>query len=212
MSLLRVLLLFFTLTLLACNQQSINSKALNEHSSEVENKNQLVASEQHNKVVRTIDALPEDVTRHKVDCQGKNKKDKKICIVVCHRPPGNPSNSKSIVLPLQAVFAHLKHGCKNKHTEHDTMGYCELQDDDSGEDSGSNPDNSNDEADNDEGSNSSDSGSNSGDESDSDDGSNPDQGGGDDDNGSEIPAWCEMNYDIDSDCDGYNDATGEGLY
>lgn len=130
-----------------------------------------------------------------------SKKDKgNICVSICHRPPGNPQNSKTLVLPLQATLAHLKHG----HSSHpDTIGVCgennEGGDDEGGTSGGSSDGEST------SGGGSDDGGASGGG---SDDGSV--SGGGSVDGGEvTIPPWCR--HDIDSDCDGFHDETGESL-
>ena len=40
-------------------------------------------------------------------------------VPVCHRPPGNPSNSKTIYVGEPAVRAHLAHGDYEGHCERD---------------------------------------------------------------------------------------------
>ena len=39
-------------------------------------------------------------------------------VTVCHRPPGNPSNSQTITVASAAVPAHLNHG--------DSLGACDI--------------------------------------------------------------------------------------
>ncbi|MBY0314251.1 MAG: hypothetical protein K2Q26_01940 [Bdellovibrionales bacterium] len=134
-------------------------------------------------------ATEADIVQHKVSCHGKSKH--LICIQVCHRPPGNPSQWKEMILPLKATMAHLKHGGPH-HDQHDFLGLCEDSpaDDESGGDdgSGSVPD----------------SGGGSGETG----GDSPDDGG----DVSTLPIWCERNLAIDADCDGFNDQTGESIY
>ena len=45
-------------------------------------------------------------------------------VTICHRPPGNPSNSKTLFLPASAISAHMAHGdkkgeCKNEKPDGD---------------------------------------------------------------------------------------------
>jgi len=53
------------------------------------------------------------------DCDDDSDSGKKVTI--CHRPPGNPSNAKTIRVGAAAVDAHLAHG--------DSLGPCEDDDD-----------------------------------------------------------------------------------
>jgi hypothetical protein len=47
-----------------------------------------------------------------------------LCVAICHVPPGNPSKAKTLLIPHQAIQAHLKHG-SNKHNHHDFIGNCD---------------------------------------------------------------------------------------
>lgn len=98
-------------------------------------------------------------------CQGN-----KLCVQICHRPPGNPENGHSKQLPLAATKAHLGHG--------DYLGSCSPEDTDPDGDNGT---------------------------------VNDDDDAGPVDN-DDPPTWCELYHDIDSDCDGYHDETGESLF
>ncbi len=120
-------------------------------------------------------ATLEEIAPHKKECKGANK-DHKICVEICHRPPGNPANGKSKVLPLSAVRAHLCHG-SDKIADNDYLGPCHGDDDNGVDDGG--------------------------------DTGGGDTGGGDTEG--EIPAWCAPYIDIDSDCDGIIDGTGDPL-
>ena len=42
-------------------------------------------------------------------------------VIICHKPPGNPSNSKTMTVPKSALQAHLAHG--------DSQGACGSSDD-----------------------------------------------------------------------------------
>lgn len=134
----------------------------------------------------------DDVGDHLAECHGKAKN--QICVQICHRPPGNPDNSKDMVLPLQAISAHLNHGGPN-HDHKDYLGFCDEDDGSGGgEDTGGGSDTGG-----------------------GDDGST--SGGGDEGSttGSgeeepEIPEWCKLHYDVDNNCDGRDDVTGESLY
>ncbi len=183
----------------------------------------------------------------KMDHHKKNNS--KVCIAICHRPPGNPENAKSKVLPLEAIVAHLNHGNSKHHVHRDTLGYCDNTDENSEQNNGDTNDSSSndDTGSSDDGNSNDDTGGNgeqtpddSGDSNSNDDtgasddgisnddttgndeqtpddsgdsNSNDDTGASDDvmdyDN---IPSWCEANYDIDRNCDGIIDETGENLF
>jgi hypothetical protein len=159
--------------------------------------------------VSIMDASSSDISEHVVNC--KSNKEKQVCILICHRPPGNPFNWKTKVLPLKAAHAHLNHGHSSE--EADFLGSCpsdategdESHDDGHADDGDSN----NDDADSGsgDGSNSEDSGSGSdegsGDGSSDSGGLNPDE---------ELAKWCEENLNIDPNCDGINDNTGVVIY
>lgn len=50
--------------------------------------------------------------------KNKNTEDKaEDKVTVCHKPPGNTTNTQTLILPLSAVQAHLDHG--------DAIGFCE---------------------------------------------------------------------------------------
>ena len=119
-----------------------------------------------------------------------------VRIVICHRPPGNPANEKTKELPLSAIKAHLNHGHADEGDE-DHLGECHEDDGDDNDDDGSDDDGSDDDG--------------SGDDGSDDDGSGDDGSGGEDPDG-ELPVWCEANLDIDADCDGINDETGQPIY
>ncbi len=51
-------------------------------------------------------------------------KHRTLCVQICHRPPGNPENSKTLDLPLQATVAHLNHG--GEHEDKDYIGPCDA--------------------------------------------------------------------------------------
>ncbi len=128
------------------------------------------------------DATFEEVADHVQSCHGN-----KICVTICHRPPGNPDNSKTLTLPLQAANAHLKHG-GSEHQDKDYLGACDDGDGDSDDGSGGTDDGS-------------------GDGSDDGSGSTDDGSGGTD-----IPAWCLPFINYDSNCDGIHDETGESYF
>lgn len=128
------------------------------------------------RVVSLMKANSQDITDHRVECRGKDAG--KVCVEICHRPPGNPANSKTMILPLPAVFAHLKHG---NSTQPDTLGSCEFS-----EGGGAHP--------------------GEGDPGDGypGEGDHEDENDDGEDEG-DLPVWCEENLDIDADCDGFDD-------
>ncbi|MBT4763124.1 MAG: hypothetical protein HOO06_15635 [Bdellovibrionaceae bacterium] len=83
--------------------------------------------------VSLLKAMPEDISKNLVSCDGSNAENS-VCVVICHRPPGNHENKKSMKLSLSAVLAHIDHGDKDKHhdgeEDGDHLGYCEIDDDD----------------------------------------------------------------------------------
>lgn len=152
--------------------------------------------------VSLLSATEQDIALHKVSCRGKSKH--QICVLICHRPPGNPSNFKELILPLTAMRAHLNHGA-NHHVDHDVLGSCQVdlpEDDQGGEDPGEDSEADDSGA----GNEGEDSGVGGGDETSDPDGSvSPDEG-------ADLPVWCQRNLAVDADCDGFNDQTGESLY
>lgn len=143
----------------------------------------------------------DEILEAEAECNGNSDQ---ICVYVCHRPPGNPANEKTKILPIKALTAHLNHGADHHH-DHDYIGPCVSDFDDS------DPDVVIDE-DPDAGGNN---GSDGGDDSGNDSGDN----GGDDSNeevpddssndgyGTDVPTWCDPFFSIDQDCDGYDDET-----
>jgi len=164
------------------------------------------------------------------------------CVVICHIPPGNVGNAKTLLIPHQAVNAHIHHG-GDKHEHHDFIGNCdqlpELNGDDkchaddhgNGNGKGHDKDkhankhhdkthdcSSND----DDGSGDDDTDNGTGDDgSDNgtgDDGSGETDPGTDDgsnggmDNGNNGPIYCDYTSELDLDCDGLDDTTGTPLF
>lgn len=175
------------------------------------------------KPVSLLKALPEDITCYKKNADkedkgksfdGSNKKQKVMRVEICHVPPGNPANKKTLIISLQAIVAHLKHGSK-KHDHQDYMGPC-LEDYGSGEEP--TDDVSNDDViivDNEEDLDLVTDGDNSDESSESDGGTSEeyvDTGGGSDIQEDIVPEWCVLNYHKDSNCDGFDDTTGDSLY
>ncbi len=215
--------------------------------------------------VSLMKATSEDISANIVDCKsekkhkkkGKRPQKKQVCLAICHKPPGNPDNSKSKVLPMSAVLAHLEHGGPH-HGEHDHLGLCDgdgeddMEDvdpddptygnDDGGDEGSSGDDDSDDSDDGDDNSDSGsddsgscndgdhsndDAGAGTGDGTDDDDGSASDDGSdsddgstADDDNGGlntddgddGLPQYCSDNLDLDADCDGIEDSSGDLMY
>jgi hypothetical protein len=133
------------------------------------------------------EAYLEQIKPNKADCpQEKSHNSTKICIRICHVPPGNSSEAHIKVIPLEALSAHLNHGHNNLEDQ-DYLGDC-LKDvpmdlapiditngtiTDGTTDSGT----------------------------DVTTGSVTDV----------IPLWCQAYIDVDQNCDGYNDLTGDPL-
>lgn len=167
--------------------------------------------------ISILDATSSDISDHVVTCP--SNKAKQVCILICHRPPGNPFNWKTKVLPLKAAHAHLNHGHSDE--EADFLGSCL-----SGDDGNSDGDHSDDGDNHDDGSGSGDgddtgdgSDSGSGDDSNADSGDSGDGSSGDDSSGDEglspddeLAQWCEENLNVDPNCDGINDDTGVVIY
>ena len=65
------------------------------------------------KPVQYDEATSADMAEHVEECNGKSGK---ICVQICHKPPGNPENDHSKTLSLKASLAHIGHG--------DTLGDC----------------------------------------------------------------------------------------
>lgn len=163
--------------------------------------------------VSIMEASSEDISANVVDCKGSGKKEE-VCVVICHRPPGNPYNMKTKVLPLSATLAHLNHG----HTteERDFLGACESN---TSSDDGATEDESDSSEEGEETENSS-----------GEDGSATEDNGSDSDNtnnntneedessstteepSDELPQWCLDNLDIDADCNGIHDIDGSLMY
>lgn len=138
------------------------------------------------------------VRRHEDDDHSGSRSDhgsrQQICVEVCHRPPGNPKNCKTMHLPLEATVAHLKHG-GHKHTEHDYLGRCDGPEGDGGVDVPT---------------------------------PTPTPSPSPEPTPSptpapaptpvptpapeDIPAWCLEHIDVDANCDGFIDQTGDPLF
>ena len=145
--------------------------------------------------INVVDATPDELAPHLLECHGKNAG--KICVQICHRPPGNPANSKTLILPLKASLKHLHHGGPHHETK-DTLGPCEdLQTD-------VDPVIVEDESETDPGT-----GTGS-----TDPGTVDTTVIGDDGIASyaDAPIWCQAYYGIDNNCDGVDNFTGLPLY
>lgn len=166
------------------------------------------------------EATVEDLIPHKVACpsQKNGKHQEQICIQVCHVPPGNPENSHDKVLPLSAIKAHLGHG--------DYLGLCGASTEppdssgggttDDGSD-GTTDDSSTEDPSTGGGSTTDDSGGVTTEDPITEDGPTGDSiSGGDSssggetlpDEGAQVPNFCVPYYEVDQDCDGFNDSTG----
>lgn len=143
------------------------------------------------------------------------RKKKQIKVRICHMPPGNPANARTLIVGLPAIIAHLRHGCGKKRKHHDYMGPCIGDPPDAGEepndgqigddgDGSSDEDNGTDDGSTDDGGTT--------DEGGDTDGGSTDDGGTTDEGGGDLPVWCQRNIEIDADCDGFHDETGESLY
>lgn len=194
----RIILFFLSLaisgTIIGCVQGSGGGNAVSVNELDGTNNSQDNQLSQSMKV--SIDeATLEQVKDYVHECHGN-----KLCVQICHRPPGNPSNSKTMSLPLAATKAHLNHGGES-HSEKDYLGPCHA-DDDSEDQSGDTDTNT----DGDQTGGDTDGGV------DSDTGSDTGVGAGDGSGSQEeVPLWCQPIHDLDSDCDGFDDSTGEAL-
>src|SRR5690606_16875962 len=90
---LMVLLGTAILALPACNEQKLNRLDSESLASDL------------NAKINLDTAAYEQVSEYVYECQGG-----KLCVPICHRPPGHPMNAKTKELPLQASRAHLGHG------------------------------------------------------------------------------------------------------
>jgi hypothetical protein len=106
--------LFFialVLVVTACNEQQSGVEALQQV---IDNPNQKVYLDK---------ASTDQVALFTGNCQGNKR-----CVQICHRPPGNPDNSKTMILPLEATEAHLNHG--GNHADDDYLGACTNEEED----------------------------------------------------------------------------------
>ncbi|MCB0392042.1 MAG: hypothetical protein KDD58_12170 [Bdellovibrionales bacterium] len=132
---------------------------------------------------------------------------KEDCVVICHIPPGNPTKSKTLLIPHSALNAHIHHG-SDKHRHHDFVGGCdqlpELEIDHShpgcnekNNDKNPHCSNINDDDNNNSGET----------EEENDNTSNNDDSKTDDQ-----PLYCDPITERDLDCDGIDDESGTPLY
>lgn len=134
----------------------------------------------------------EQVAGYVTVCQGK-----KICISLCHRPPGNPRNARHRVLPLSATAAHLRHGGPDH--PRDYLGECLSEDmgegdvDEPAEEPTEDPTEDVNE------------------EEDECEMEDPPEDSSEE-APEEIPLWCQEVFARDVDCDGIDDETGELLF
>lgn len=188
------------------------------------------------------EATFQDVAAHVETCRNGI-----FCVTICHRPPGDPANSKTMKLPLTAIPAHLNHG-SDHHEDKDYVGACDAGagSDDGGTDAGGTDGSTDGSADgsadgsdsaagddagavggdtgavgDDSGAVGGDTGTVGGDTGSAGDGMTDgatDSGsvvdGGATDSGSvaDVPLWCQPNYEIDRNCDGFTDDTNYPLF
>lgn len=65
------------------------------------------------------EAVLEQIVPHRADCPSStaNSGHVKVCIRICHIPPGNANAAREKVLPIEAMKAHVGHG--------DYLGSCQ---------------------------------------------------------------------------------------
>lgn len=181
--LLPAILVFVSFNFAACEMPV---ETIEETTESTETEYQLKLNNKHN----LFDTSLEDLQQYLV-IRGNDK----VFIEICHVPKGNPENYQSLTLPMEAIAAHLKHGIEEG--EKDFLGQCEPVvaevpvDENSEVGAGE-----------------------EGRDSDSDDSSSDDSSGysssedSDSENQDELlPIWCEI--DLDSECDGIIDDSGE---
>jgi len=166
------------------------------------------------------EAQIENIKSAKIECGSQSHGEpSKICVKICHVPPGNPQNKSEKVLPLSAIKAHLNHGSNHDAEKRDYLGACQQA---NSEDSTNSP------------SDTTDDGSNSTTNSDdpavdtttttdaSNDSStsttNPDPTQDTSTSTDEttaatdtsvVPLWCQPYVTIDTNCDGLVDSSGD---
>jgi hypothetical protein len=147
-------------------------------------------------------AVVEQIAPHKADCPSseRSSKNAKVCIRICHIPPGNPKAARQKILPIQAMRAHVGHG--------DFLGPCEdggsgLPPSGEVPEGGGNPSQEEyppTEATPVPG------------ESAPEATPTPSPPPSGEQSGGQVPKWCADFIQIDSNCDGINDSTGESYF
>ena len=56
------------------------------------------------------EAQVQDIKLAKTDCEPSDDSSPKVCVKICHVPPGNPQNKSEKIISLSALKAHLNHG------------------------------------------------------------------------------------------------------
>ena len=151
-----------------------------------QSQNTIVDGSDINPVALLKDLSEEELTEVSEGCPIESGRD--FCVVICHIPPGNPKNAKSLLIPHQAVEAHINHGGEN-HKHHDYVGNCDEIPESTdnickGNSKNCSPvddEDSTDSVDNDEYNN-------------------------------EVPMFCDPLFITDLDCDGLNDDSMEPIY
>lgn len=165
------------------------------------------------------EAVLEQIVPHRVDCPANdaNSGREKVCIRICHIPPGNVGAAREKVLPIAAMRAHVGHGdylgsCQSSEggtadptdptaptdptvpdeTPADTMEPTAPEETPTETTDPTAPDSS----------------------SDVSDVFTPVPGGETEDGNStsDIPLWCEPFADKDANCDGIDDSSGESYF
>lgn len=158
------------------------------------------------------EASSQDLREYVSLCRGRSQR--QVCVTICHRPPGNPKNQKTLLLPLKASISHLRHGYNQ--VSKDYLGVCDFDDNSQDRIKGDimSSDKENTQLNVDMGENEN---SNQGttiteeeqygDHHLTDDIGHQHQSEEDTviSDESQLPLWCRENLDIDRDCDGIND-------
>jgi hypothetical protein len=141
---------------------------------------QFVSADKEGSLNHDLDKTPlSKVSSGDLTGQTTTCRDNKICVEICHRPPGDPENSKTMLLPIAAQLAHLNHG--NDANEQDYLGPCDASDEAPIPPVVDNPPVE-----------------------------PPEVLPGD--STEPLPPWCAIIIDIDSNCDGYMDESGEPIF
>ena len=117
-------LIFLSLFSVSCSTQnggssSSTSQGGMSNNSEVVNDSNL--TQMKSQKVYVEEALIDDIKVNQASCPLSADGVQKICIKICHVPPGNPSAAKEKILPLEAIKAHLNHGSQHAE-ERDYLG------------------------------------------------------------------------------------------